>query len=70
MLSLQAKERYEQDCLKLNSYTANLALTQGKEAEKLQAKLEKVRQTIGQNEQDFRQFVQVLQGTNQKWEGE
>jgi len=45
-------------------------LTQGKEADKLQQKLEKVRQTIGQSEQDFRQFVRVLEGTSGKWEHE
>lgn len=67
---LQAKERYESDCLKLNSYTANAALTQGKDLEKLQGKLERVRQTIGGNEQDFRQFVKVLEGTTAKWENE
>jgi hypothetical protein len=54
----------------LNSYTANAALSQGKELEKIQTKLERVRQTIGGNEQDFRQFVKVLEGTTQKWETE
>jgi hypothetical protein len=66
----QSREKYEQDCLKLNSYHANQALTQGKEAEKLQSKVERVRQTIGQNEQDFRQSVRVLEGTQGKWEQE
>lgn len=66
----QARERYEGDCVKMNGYHANQALTQGREAEKLQGKVEKVRQTIGQNEQDFRQFVRVLEGTQQKWENE
>jgi prophage DNA circulation protein len=69
-LTIKAKEKYESDCLKLNSYTANAALSQGKELEKIQAKLERVRQTIGGNEQDFRQFVKVLEGTTQKWETE
>jgi hypothetical protein len=69
-LTRQAKERYEQDCLRLNSYTANLNLVQGKELEKIQQKLDRVRQTIGANEQDFRQFVRVLEGTSQKWEAE
>jgi hypothetical protein len=36
----------------------------------LESKLGRVRQTIGTNEQDFRQFVRVLEGTNQKWESE
>jgi hypothetical protein len=33
-------------------------------------KLQKVRQTIGQNEQEFRQFVGIYQETSQKWEME
>ena len=66
----QAKERYEADCLKLNSYTANSQLVQGKELDRLQTKLERVRQTIGANEQDFRQCVRVLEGTTGKWEQE
>lgn len=69
-LTEKAKEKYESDCLKLNSYTANAALSQGKELEKVQSKLDRVRQTIGGNEQDFRQFVKVLEGTTQKWESE
>ncbi|KAE8537560.1 hypothetical protein D1P53_006267 [Cryptococcus gattii VGV] len=66
----KARDRYEQDCLKLNSYTAQSSLIQGKELEKLHAKLDRVRQTIGSNENDFRQFVKVLEVTHQKWEQE
>lgn len=66
----QARERYESDCLKLNSYTANTQLVQGKELEKIHGKVDRVRQTIGSNEQDFRNFVSVLEGTTQKWENE
>lgn len=36
----------------------------------MQSKVDRVRQTIGGNEQDFRQFVKVLEGTTQKWEAE
>jgi hypothetical protein len=43
---------------------------QGQELEKLHKKLDKVRQTIGANEQDFRNFVGVLDSTWGKWEGE
>ncbi|KGB80283.1 septation protein imp2 [Cryptococcus deuterogattii R265] len=66
----KARDRYEQDCLKLNSYTAQSSLIQGKELEKLHTKLDRVRQTIGSNENDFRQFVKVLEVTHQKWEQE
>ncbi|OWZ67968.1 hypothetical protein AYX14_03357 [Cryptococcus neoformans] len=66
----KARDRYEQDCLKLNSYTAQSSLTQGKELEKLHTKLDRVRQTIGANENDFKQFVKVLEVTHKKWEQE
>ncbi|KAL1406217.1 formin-binding protein [Vanrija albida] len=66
----KTRERYESDCLKLNSYTANTQLVQGKELEKIHGKADRVRQTIGSNEQDFRNFVSVLEGTTQKWENE
>ena len=42
-------------------------MTQGRELEKVQGKLDRVRSTIGANEQDFRQFVRVLEGTTAKW---
>lgn len=67
---MQARERYESDCLKLNSYTANMQLTQGKELEKLQSKIDRVQSTIGSNENDFKNFVSVLETTTQKWENE
>lgn len=70
LIGLQARDRYEQDCLKLNSYTAQSSLTQGKELEKLHTKLDRVRQTIGANENDFKQFVKVLEITHKKWEQE
>ncbi|ODO03499.1 septation protein imp2 [Cryptococcus wingfieldii CBS 7118] len=66
----KARERYEQDCLKINSYTAQSSLTQGKELDKLLYKLERVKGTIGANEHDFLQFVKVLEGTSSKWEQE
>ncbi|OWZ53484.1 septation protein imp2 [Cryptococcus neoformans var. grubii Br795] len=66
----KARDRYEEDCLKLNSYTAQSSLTQGKELEKLHTKLDRVRQTIGANENDFKQFVKVLEVTHKKWEQE
>ncbi|WRT66899.1 uncharacterized protein IL334_003864 [Kwoniella shivajii] len=66
----KARDKYEEDCLKLNSYTAQSSLTQGKELDKLHSKLERVRQTIGANEQDFRQLVRILEQTQSRWEGE
>lgn len=47
-----------------------MQLTQGKELEKLQGKIERVQKTIGGNETDFKNFVSVLETTTQKWESE
>ncbi|GMK55472.1 hypothetical protein CspeluHIS016_0205280 [Cutaneotrichosporon spelunceum] len=66
----KARERYEKDCLKLNSYTANMQLVQGRERDDLENKMEKVRRSIQSEEQDFRNFVRVLEETSVKWENE
>ncbi|BEJ16271.1 hypothetical protein CspHIS471_0508760 [Cutaneotrichosporon sp. HIS471] len=66
----KARERYEKDCLKLNSYTANMQLVQGRERDDLESKMEKVRRSIQTEEQDFRNFVRVLEDTSAKWENE
>ena len=64
----QARDRYEGDCVKLNSFTANKQLVQGRELDKLESKIDRVKQTISSNENDFRNFVSVLEQTNAKWE--
>lgn len=68
--SSQARERYKTDCIRLNEYTANMQLTQGRELDKLQQKMDRLRQTIPSDEQDLRNFISVLEQTNQKWENE
>ncbi|RSH85331.1 hypothetical protein EHS25_004727 [Saitozyma podzolica] len=57
-------------CLNRNSCAADQVLMQGNEAGELQMTLHNVRQTIGQNEQGFRQFAGIFQETSQKWETE
>ncbi|GHJ85678.1 hypothetical protein NliqN6_2080 [Naganishia liquefaciens] len=69
-LVAKARERYEQDCLRINSYTANTSLVQGKELEKLHSKLDKVQQTVGGNERDYKSSVKALEETTRKWEAE
>lgn len=66
----QARDRYEGDCVKLNSFTANKQLVQGRELDKLESKIDRVKQTISSNENDFRNFVSVLEQTNAKWEND
>ena len=64
----RAREKYESDCTKINSYTAQSTLIQGKELDKIQQKLRNVQQTVQANERDFAQFARELQETTAKWE--
>lgn len=64
----QAGERYKSDCLRINSYTAQASLMQGKELEKIQARLEKAQQTVQANERDFANFAKNLAVTTAEWE--
>jgi len=64
----KAREKYEQDCLRINSFTAQASLVQGKDLEKINLKLERTHQTVQTNERDFANLSKVLQETVQKWE--
>lgn len=64
----KAREKYESDCLRINSYTAQSTLVQGKDLEKVQLKLERAKQTVSANERDFANFSRALQDTVNKWE--
>ncbi|KZV84348.1 hypothetical protein EXIGLDRAFT_727278 [Exidia glandulosa HHB12029] len=64
----KAREKYEQDCVRINSYTAQSTLVQGRDYDKLQLKLDRVRQTVQANENDFRNFQRALADTCAKWE--
>ncbi|KAJ6593158.1 hypothetical protein B0H19DRAFT_1245961 [Mycena capillaripes] len=64
----KAREKYEGDCMRINSYTAQLGLVQGKDAERIHLKLERAQQTVVQNERDFSNFARALADTVAKWE--
>ncbi|KAH9834164.1 uncharacterized protein C8Q71DRAFT_164095 [Rhodofomes roseus] len=64
----KAREKYESDCMKINSLTAQSTLEQGKELQKTRERLERARQTVRANEQDFANFTRALQETVRKWE--
>lgn len=64
----KAREKYEQDCIRINSYTAQASLVQGKDLEKINLKLERTQQTVQTNEREFANFAKALQDTVQKWE--
>ncbi|KAG5641575.1 hypothetical protein DXG03_004701 [Asterophora parasitica] len=64
----KAREKYEQDCVRINSYTAQASLVQGKDLEKINLKLERAQTTVQANERDFANFAKALQDTVQRWE--
>ncbi|KAH7099880.1 hypothetical protein BKA62DRAFT_640553 [Auriculariales sp. MPI-PUGE-AT-0066] len=66
----KAREKYEADCLKINSYTAQATLVQGRDFDKLQLKLDRARQTVQANERDYINFSRALADTYVKWERE
>lgn len=45
-------------------------MVQGKDLEKLQSKLDKVQQTVGGNEREYKTSVKALEETTRKWEVE
>jgi hypothetical protein len=62
-----AREKYEADCVRINSYTAQSTLVQGKDLEKIQSKLERAQQTVQANERDFANFAKALQKWEKNW---
>lgn len=64
----KAREKYESDCVRINSYTAQSTLMQGKDLDRINAKLERAQQTVQTNEKDFANFSRALRDTVQKWE--
>jgi len=67
---LQAREKYSQECIRINSYTAQTSLSQGRELDRVSSKLEKAQGNIGANERDFGNFVKTLGQTTRQWEPE
>ncbi|KAI0253720.1 hypothetical protein BJV78DRAFT_1372182 [Lactifluus subvellereus] len=66
----KAREKYEQDCLRINAYTAQSTLVQGKDLERISVKLERAQQTVHANEREYANFARALQDTAVKWEQE
>jgi hypothetical protein len=64
----KAREKYENDCQRINAYTAQATLLQGKELEKVQLKLERAQSTVQANQRDFANFARALGDTARQWE--
>lgn len=66
----KSREKYEQDCIKINGYTAQSSLVQGRDLDKVTAKLDKAQATVSTNDKDYQNFVRALKDTTHKWVGE
>ncbi|KAF5375504.1 hypothetical protein D9615_009180 [Tricholomella constricta] len=66
----KAKEKYDADCLRIQSYTQQSVNAQGKDLERIQLKLRRAQQTVQANEKDLANFTQVLQDMIPGWETE
>jgi hypothetical protein len=67
---LQGLEKYKADCILINSFSARLSLTQGRDMDKVTAKLDKARQTVQTNEAEYKNYLKALKDTQTKWIGE
>jgi hypothetical protein len=66
----KSREKYEQDCNRINFCTAKLSIEQGKELEKTQIKLERAKASVVGSEKEYSNFVRALKDTWSRWEKE
>ncbi|KAJ7647884.1 SH3 domain-containing protein [Roridomyces roridus] len=65
---LKAREKYESDCLRIASYSQQIAVNPGKDNERLQLKLRRAQQTVQANEKDFANFTKTVLDMIPGWE--
>ncbi|KAI5481079.1 hypothetical protein MNV49_006265 [Pseudohyphozyma bogoriensis] len=63
----KAKAKYEKDAIDITGMHANAALSQGRDLDKVTAKMDKISQTVVVNERDYRRYVDVLKETTTQW---
>ncbi|KAL1311437.1 hypothetical protein AAFC00_001598 [Neodothiora populina] len=66
----KARDRYEQDCLKIKGYLAQGHMVMGQEERKNKAKLEKTQIQMSTTSQEYEQAVRVLEETTGRWNRE
>ena len=66
----KARDKYEQDCLKVKGYTAQGHMVMGQEERKNKAKLEKTYAQMATTSGDYQQAVTALQETTGRWNRE
>lgn len=63
----QARDRYEQDCLKVKGYLAQGHMVMGQEERKNKAKLEKTQIQLSSTSNEYEAAVKVLEETTGRW---
>lgn len=66
----KARDRYEQDCLKIKGYLAQGHMVMGHEERKNKAKLEKTQIQLSGSSQEYEQAVKILEETTARWNRE
>lgn len=66
----KARDRFEQDCLKIKGYLAQGHMVMGQEERKNKAKLEKTQIQMSANSNEYEAAVKVLEETTGKWNRE
>ena len=66
----KSREKYEGDCMRIESYTQQATYMQGIDLAKVQQKLSRTRQTIQGNERDYAKFSKDLLDLLVPWEKE
>lgn len=66
----KSRDKYEQDCIRINGYTAQSSLVQGRDLEKVTTKLDKAQSTVNGNDKDYQNFVRALKDTTLRWNSE
>lgn len=63
----QARDRYEQDCLKIKGFLAQAHMVMGHEERKNKAKLEKTQVQLSSTSAEYEAAVKILEETTGRW---
>lgn len=63
----KARDRYENDCLKIKGFLAQAHMVMGQEERKNKAKLEKTQIQLSDTERDYEAAVKILEETTGRW---
>ncbi|KAF7297475.1 SH3-domain-containing protein [Mycena indigotica] len=65
---MKAREKYESNCLRLASYTQQMAVNPGKDVERLQMKIARSQQTVTSNEKELETAVKAIREATVRWQ--